>query len=421
MGVSKHGYPLFVMVFNPTNKVTQTKDTNGNAAFIDTLQGFGDFQNQDNTANWLEGLWNMFTGSSAQQDLQSNAQEFQEYMYQEYNSPEALKRQFQEAGLNTNLLGSTSFGTAQGSSGAPAVNAPATVASDVANAVTQGASNLADVPLKQSQSGYYDSYPSLNKALESKYGVEALFTEKEYEFFKDTYEWKLDFEQFNSKTMRENYYYARQRVKNARQEYRNMVKEGQILEHDVTLHEYMAKVQKEIYDYWVEHGMPPSGNWQDKFWDDYIYNNDEAHFNHFLRGFRLQEDEANRSKVESGAVPGKIKIGPVELDTTAIEYGKSQGRKIWEMVKDAEESQEQESAAEKFGVNPDPNTPEGKFFLDKMHEIDDEIHEMHKAKNASGHEGLSEKDEDKMLLNAGYPLELVYKYRQWCKYGRKGQ
>lgn len=332
MGASRHGCTLIFMAFNPTTFVQRPNDVEanhdsyfGNGDLFGSLYNFG--------GDWLTSQWNNFSGITAQQELQTNAQEFQEYMYQEYNSPEALKRQFENAGLNTNLLGSTSFGTAQGSSGAPAVNAPASVASDVANAATHGASNISDVGLKGSQSEYYMSFPSLNKAMEENYGIQTAFTQKEYDFLCDTFEWRLENEEFTARTIRENYYYAVQRVENAKQEYYNLVSEGQILEHDITLHDYMAKVQKEVYDYWVQHGMPPSGDWQDKFWDDFIYNHDDKSFNRYMRGFRSMEDNRNSSVVQTGAAKGEVSIGGFKTDMATVQYCLEHGIDLFDYLK----------------------------------------------------------------------------------------
>lgn len=78
--------------------------------------------------NWVKGIWNDFTGQSAvqaQNDAQLRLAQYQaqvnEDYYNKYSSPQALMRQFKEAGLNPNLV----YGSASGGqSNVPSFTAP---------------------------------------------------------------------------------------------------------------------------------------------------------------------------------------------------------------------------------------------------------------------------------------------------------
>ena len=82
----------------------------------------------DKAADWLRSKWNDFTGKSAI-DAQNAAQlnlakyqtQAQEEFYNKYSSPEALMRQYKEAGLNPNLV----YGSASAGQGnVPSFSAP---------------------------------------------------------------------------------------------------------------------------------------------------------------------------------------------------------------------------------------------------------------------------------------------------------
>lgn len=78
--------------------------------------------------NWISNIWNDVTGQSAidkqnqaNLDLAKYQSDMQEEFYNSYSSPEAIMRQYQEAGLNPNLMYSSS-GSGQGN--VPSFNAP---------------------------------------------------------------------------------------------------------------------------------------------------------------------------------------------------------------------------------------------------------------------------------------------------------
>lgn len=81
-----------------------------------------------NLASFLKGLWHDYTGQSAvdaqnaaQLDLAKYQTQMQEEFYNKYSSPEALMRQYKEAGLNPNLV----FGSASaGQANVPSFSAP---------------------------------------------------------------------------------------------------------------------------------------------------------------------------------------------------------------------------------------------------------------------------------------------------------
>lgn len=81
-----------------------------------------------NLASFLKGLWHDYTGQSAvdaqnaaQLDLAKYQTQMQEEFYNKYSSPEALMRQYKEAGLNPNLV----YGSASAGQGnVPSFSAP---------------------------------------------------------------------------------------------------------------------------------------------------------------------------------------------------------------------------------------------------------------------------------------------------------
>lgn len=86
--------------------------------------GFGVQQIGD----WIGGLWKDYTGQSAVEkqneanlDMAKYQAQMQEEFYNKYSSPQALMRQYKEAGLNPNLV----YGSASaGQSNVPGFNAP---------------------------------------------------------------------------------------------------------------------------------------------------------------------------------------------------------------------------------------------------------------------------------------------------------
>lgn len=97
---------------------------------LDSIKSAG--QKIGNAWNWLgdtaRQMWHDFTGqtaidkqNAANLELAKYQNQVQESMYNKYSSPEALMRQFREAGLNPNLV----YGSASsGQSNVPSFNAP---------------------------------------------------------------------------------------------------------------------------------------------------------------------------------------------------------------------------------------------------------------------------------------------------------
>lgn len=312
------------MPFNPTNNAHVMT---GDDAF------YGDGLNDDFSP--LTAFWNFVTGATQQQQLQSNEQEFQEYIYNHYNSPAALVRQFHEAGVNTNLLGSTSFGTAQGAASSPSVNPM--VASLNPNAsqsfknVAEGLSSVGDVELKNTESDYYRSLPSLNKALEDKYGSETGLNNIQFDLARQTFDWQLMNSEFSAKSMREGYYIACSELEKSWQEYDNLVLEGKLLNEQVEREKWEKEIKHKTFDILVEHGYLPDANYLDKIYQDFVYNRDYDSFNRFVRGYELMWNGQNRSSARFGAYGNSVKIAGVEVP---IEYLLQTGMDLADVVRD---------------------------------------------------------------------------------------
>lgn len=318
-------------MFNPINRVTSGQDgiamaeNSEQIGFTSGLHGL------------VTGLWNDFRGTSAQQELQSNQQEFDEYMYQQYNSPEALVRQYKEAGVNPNLLGSTSFGTAQSAAGAPAVNgngAPLANAAQAVQSLGTAASQFADPALKRSQTRVNVSQEQVNDALTNLYGSEFKLNDIQYNLAKDTYEWSIQNAEFTAKSAREGYYLACQAYTKGWQEFENLIKEGALLDEEVERTKWEKKIKEETYNILIEHGYMPDASYLDKIWTDYIYNGDNVGFDKFIRGYSIYEDASNRSAARFGSNGGTMRVGPFEVDSSFLEYALQSGMDLAEVIAD---------------------------------------------------------------------------------------
>lgn len=324
MGACKHACTLFIMpTFNPSpNAHVMTGD--------DAFYGDG----QDDNWSPLAAFFNFMSGSTQQQQLQSNQQEFQEYMYNQYNSPEALVRQFKDAGLNVNMLGSTSFGTANGAAAAPSA-APAHGALEglakVAETGASAANLIADTGLKVAQKATEMTLPDLNRALTGKYGVESQLTDIQYNTAKQTLDWMRDDRECTAMTMRVAYFQACQMYKNSVQEFQNMVKEGQLLDESIDREHWEASIKKQISEFFVDHHYFPDQNYLDYIYNEYVINGNADGFNKWMNGQNMLFEHQNRQAARFGAYGNTIKIGGVEVP---LEYLLQSGKDLLDLVKE---------------------------------------------------------------------------------------
>lgn len=324
MGACKHACTLLVMpTFNPSsNAHVMTGD--------DAFYGDG----QDDNFSPLTAFLNFMSGSTQQQQLQSNQQEFQEYMYNQYNSPEALVRQFKDAGLNVNMLGSTSFGTANGAAAAPAA-APAHGAIEGLAKVAETGANVAnlvaDTGLKVAQKSTEMTLPHLNKALTSKYKSEYNFNDVQYQFLSQTFDWRVQNEEWNSRTAQQNYYQAVQMVKNRAEEWNNLVKEGRVLDTEADFNQWNAETKKQVAQFFVDHGWFPDQNYLDWIYNEYVVNGDSSGFLKFNHAQDMLWESQNRQAARFGAYGNTIKVAGIEVP---LEYLIQSGKDLADFVDD---------------------------------------------------------------------------------------
>lgn len=292
---------------------------------------------QDNSSP-LTALFNFLSGNTQQQQMLANQQEFQEYMYNKYNSPEALVRQFNEAGVNTNLIGSTSFGTANGSTSAPSANSPAAAIGELANgaigaanAITGGIESLASAKDLQSHIGVNISQSGVNDELARVYGSEYKLNGIQYDTMKQQYDWSLQDREVNAMTLRIGYFQAVQNYRNSFQEFENLVKEGKILDNEIERSNWAAKIEKETYDILLKHGYFPDYDFMSKIFQDYVQNGDSRSFDRWIKGYQVYTDMQNRSNARFGAYGQTFKFGPVEIP---MEYFLQSGVDLVEFVKE---------------------------------------------------------------------------------------
>lgn len=99
--------------------------------------------NSDTNPDYTSGheFWENLTGVSGQRTLADEERAFQEYWYNEYQSPAAMVQQYRDAGLNPNMLNGAGTSTPPSVS-TPSAKGGADVLADVAGAV-QGVGSLA--------------------------------------------------------------------------------------------------------------------------------------------------------------------------------------------------------------------------------------------------------------------------------------
>lgn len=336
------------MPFNPTNKILDPEEAREQAGQImsDAIEN-GDPSKFDEAAKKADrgqfwAFWDRLLGRTSQQTLQSNQQEFDEFMYNEYNSPEALKRQYEEAGLNTNLLGSTSFGTASSAAGAPAVNGPASPllnAAQAAQAVGTAASQFSDVPYKGAMSMKELSLVPLNRALTSLYGNDAKIKEIDFQFAQQSFLWRLIDSEFTAKTAQQTFFQAVQMVENRKQEFQNLVKEGAVLDQQAEREKWDAETKKQVCEYYVKNHFFPDQNYLDYIYNNMTVNGDFTAFNRFNRAQGYLYDTQNQSAASFGAFGNTVKVGPVEVPLSyIIQTGKDLGELVDEIRRDKDKS-----------------------------------------------------------------------------------
>ena len=376
------------MAFNPSQQIISA-DQAKNGAF-----------------SWLKGLMNDVTGRSAQQSILNQQQEFDEYMYTQYNSPEALKRQFEDAGINTNLLGSTSFGTAQSAAGAPAVNGNATPLASVAGAASDiGAamSQMADPALKAAQTQSFISQDDLNKGLVDKYGKDAMLTDIQYQTAKQTLDWMRNDRECTAMTMRVAYFQACQNLRNSKQEFENMLKEGKLLDSQQSREEWEAKIKEETFNFLVEHHYLPDADYLDRIYTDYIYNGDSQGFNRFMNGQTMLFDRQNASDARYGANGGNLKIGPVSLDAPMLRFIFENSLDLGDVVDDYRNNTDKTGFWSRFGKGNSENSVEP--IPEKEHDVDKIVNicfdYMDKSIRSSNHKPTGNEIR-KMLVSKGY-------------------
>lgn len=308
----------------------------------------------------FEQIWNGLTGRTHQANMQREQQEFDEYMYRTYNSPEALKRQFKEAGINTNLIGSTSFGTASSAAGAPAVNGSSNPLGDVgtlAESVASAASLAADPALKSAQTAVEMTLPDLNRALTEKYGADAALSEIQYQSANQLLEWSRQDRECNAMSLRLGFFQSVQNYKNSKQQFENMVKEGKILDNEANRSEWAAKIEEETFNMLINHHYLPDADFLTRIYIDYVQNGDFQGFDKYIRGFTRLEDARNRSAARFGAYGNSVKIGPVEVP---IEYLLQSGKDLAELVDDIRDADSSDSSFKwpwQSSNSEDVNTP----------------------------------------------------------------
>lgn len=385
---------VIMSTFNPSpqNKVLTDSDLQSGAVPF-------------NPQTQLTSLINYFTGRSAQQQLQSNQQEFDEYMYNQYNSPEALVRQFNDAGLNTNLLGSTSFGTAQSSAAAPSVNPVAAPAKPLSEAVANIGSAVASVAgagLDIAQIPYYESLPALNKALEAKYGAETQLTDQEFKSAKQLFDWSLQDREFNVANLRLGYYQNLQNYERGWQEFDNLVKDGQILDNEIERSKWESKMAKESYETWVKYHILPSTNFMDWLNASFVYGHNEDAFERYVRGFGMLHDSENQSGAKYGKFGGKVKVGPLEVSDSFIQYCIEKGYTIKQMLdaaKGGDMPGVDSSASSSSQMSDEDMTPQKAASL--MWQFEDEYYREHPYGD------ISKRGFKKYLLSKGFTSEFI--------------
>lgn len=407
--------------YNPSYTGDGSFDPSYNAHVTTGEDAFYGDQLEDNWSP-LTAFWNFITGHTQQQQLQSNQQEFDEYIYNKYNSPEALVRQYKKAGINTNLLGSTSFGTAQSAASAPSSNAldPLASLAGAAESIGSASSLFSDIGLKQSETDYYKSLPSLNKALEDKYGKEAQLTEQEWITAKQLYDWQLQDRECNAMTLRIGYFQAVQNYRNSMQEFENMVKEGKVLDEEKERLHWEAQLKQETFNMLVENHFLPDADFLDRIWIDYIQNGNSVGFNKFVNGQTMLWTNENREAARFGKYGNTVKIGGVEVP---VEYLLQSGKDLVDVIKDFNDDSDKPTWVQRFfGLgkshksSSDSNSSESSWSPKQekiFHEIDAILRAV-EAENPEG--GLNAHTITSILRKKGYSYRTIGEYLEYRNY-----